>query len=470
MRDVVDTFAGVDYALDAAYQNNFTSWTWAGSNLSLVFADGSTKTYSGVTRDPAALKGSVTATGYEFHQEGQVALTHTGSLQVNYELVPSGSSYNLLLSNSSPSTANVMRMATLLPASSPMYEATVGNVTATLAGSVTFDPSNKFSGTFSKIAVTTEKLVSSIVVDGNFITSGNAEAIANGLATSSTSGSMTGYAEDYRDGSYTHVSDIVSALSGTEAIDFRLLADGSRFGGDDVISLDLPGTMYEDFLMASGGGNDAITVKGGGGRMNVDAGSGNDRISILSDAHRIDGAAGLDTVAMALARSNYTVQKTATGFVVTDSLGVTNTLANVERLDFSDAHLAFDAAGTAGQVYRTYQAAFNRAPEADGLGFWMHFMDQGMSLPQVAAGFMAAAEFKEMYGANPGHLDFVNKLYMNVLHRPGEADGIKFYVDALDNPAISYANVLAFFAESPENQAALVGVLSNGVTYTPFGG
>jgi hypothetical protein len=43
-------------------------------------------------------------------------------------------------------------------------------------------------------------------------------------------------------------------------------------------------------------------------------------------------------------------------------------------------------------------------------------------------------------------------------------------MDALDNPAISYASVLAAFAESAENQAALIGVISNGFSYTPFGG
>jgi hypothetical protein len=74
-----------------------------------------------------------------------------------------------------------------------------------------------------------------------------------------------------------------------------------------------------------------------------------------------------------------------------------------------------------------------------------------------------------MYGADPSHIDFVNKLYMNVLHRPGEASGVKFWMEALDNPAISHASVLAAFAESAENQAALIGVISNGFSYTPFG-
>lgn len=97
-------------------------------------------------------------------------------------------------------------------------------------------------------------------------------------------------------------------------------------------------------------------------------------------------------------------------------------------------------------------------------------MDAGMSLSDVAAGFMASPEFKTMYGPAPSHEDFVNKLYLNVLHRPGEASGVEFWMNALDNPAISPADVLAAFAESNENQVGLIGVIGNGFSYIPFSG
>jgi len=55
------------------------------------------------------------------------------------------------------------------------------------------------------------------------------------------------------------------------------------------------------------------------------------------------------------------VVKTSAGYTVTDTAGAdgTDTLINVERLQFSDAKVAIDTSGNAGQAYRLYQAAVN---------------------------------------------------------------------------------------------------------------
>ena len=231
----------------------------------------------------------------------------------------------------------------------------------------------------------------------------------------------------------------------------------NAFGGDGndvLIANPLGGNLYG---MA---GDDVMT--GGIGADTFNGGAGNDLLT---------GGAGIDTsVYSAAPRSRFTVTRNGDGFKVTDTSGIqgVDQLSQVERLRFSDSMYALDINGNAGQVYRTYQAAFNRAPDQEGLGFWIKFMDGGMSLPEVAGGFMASSEFKAMYGADPSHVDFVNKLYSNVLHRPGEASGVAFWVDALNNPAISLAAVLAAFAESSENQAGLIGVIGNGFPYIPF--
>ena len=95
-------------------------------------------------------------------------------------------------------------------------------------------------------------------------------------------------------------------------------------------------------------------------------------------------------------------------------------------------------------------------------------MDKGMSLEEVAHQFFASAEFQNLYGANPTDELFIKKLYSNVLHRTPEADGLAFWMDALHG-GTPRENVLAFFSESPENQAALIGVTANGIAYIPFG-
>ena len=74
-----------------------------------------------------------------------------------------------------------------------------------------------------------------------------------------------------------------------------------------------------------------------------------------------------------------------------------------------------------------------------------------------------------MYGAAPSNASVVEKLYLNVLHRPGEAGGVAYWNAVLDGGKVSVSQVLAAFSESPENVAALVGVLADGFAYLPFG-
>jgi hypothetical protein len=170
-------------------------------------------------------------------------------------------------------------------------------------------------------------------------------------------------------------------------------------------------------------------------------------------------------------RAGYTVSVTSGGIQVRDNGGVdgTDTLVNIERVKFADQALAFDVDGTGGQAYRIYQAAFARTPDAAGLGFWMSAMDKGQSLLSVSQGFVASNEFKTIYGANPTSTEIVSKIYENVLHRPGEDAGIKFWAGVLDSKSATVAEVLMGFSESPENQTALVGVMTKGMAYNPYG-
>jgi hypothetical protein len=166
--------------------------------------------------------------------------------------------------------------------------------------------------------------------------------------------------------------------------------------------------------------------------------------------------------------SAYKVTRDATGAVTLTGAAGTEVLQKIDRVLFADSAIAFDTAGNAGQAFRIYQAAFNRVPDKAGLGYWISAMDHGTSLNSVAAGFVNSAEFRDVYGANPTSTEIVSKIYQNVLHRPGEDAGIKFWAGALDGKSATVAEVLAGFSESPENQAALIGATANGIAYQPF--
>lgn len=187
-------------------------------------------------------------------------------------------------------------------------------------------------------------------------------------------------------------------------------------------------------------------------------------------SEKIDGLGGVDTVSFAGVKTAFSVTPAATGVTVTDKAGNggVDTLVNVERLAFSDVAVALDIKGNAGQAYRLYTAAFDRAPDKGGLGYWIKMMDSGMSLQQVAAGFTTSKEFADLYGANSSNAEFVGHLYDNVLHRPAEGAGRDFWLDSLSQ-GVGREVVLAHFSESAENQAQVIGVIQNGIEYTPWG-
>jgi subtilisin-like proprotein convertase family protein len=231
----------------------------------------------------------------------------------------------------------------------------------------------------------------------------------------------------------------------------------NAYGGDgnDVLIANAKGSVLH--AMA---GNDTLT--GGAGNDTLDGGAGNDKL---------DGGAGINTAVYHGAEANYTITKTAGGFTVADKTGLdgTDQVANMQRVQFADAGVAFDVSGHGGQAYRIFQAAFNRAPDKGGLGYWMSALDHGVSLLDVADGFIQSKEFKDLYGTNPTNADLVAKYYANILHRAPDAAGAEYWTKLLDQHTVTNADVLMNISESAENQAALVGVLQNGFEYTPYG-
>lgn len=223
-----------------------------------------------------------------------------------------------------------------------------------------------------------------------------------------------------------------------------------------------------DTIVGSGG-NDGLL--GYGGNDTISAGAGNDWISGGTGNDRLDGEAGIDTVSYSGARSMYTITRTATGFTVVDKSGLdgTDTLAGVERLQFGDKVVALDvdANGIGGQAYRLYQAAFDRTPDAGGVGFWMSAMEHGVSLTAIADGFINSAEYRTAYGTGLSHRDLVTKYYDNILHRAPEQGGLDFWTGQLDKGTPGAA-VLAAISESPENISGTAAIIGNGFEYVPY--
>jgi Ca2+-binding RTX toxin-like protein len=194
-----------------------------------------------------------------------------------------------------------------------------------------------------------------------------------------------------------------------------------------------------------------------------EGGAGNDHI---------DGGAGLDTALYAGNAASFDVALTSGGITVSDKSGAegTDSLLNTERIRFSDGAIAFDLDGNAGQAFRIYQAAFDRAPDLSGLGFWIAQMDRGVSLQALASSFIQSEEFGDLYGTSLSVDAFVTQLYQNVLHRAAEPDGYAYWFNALNaNDTLEMrAAVLASFSEGFENVGQVAQVIAAGIEYIPY--
>ncbi len=175
---------------------------------------------------------------------------------------------------------------------------------------------------------------------------------------------------------------------------------------------------------------------------------------------------GFDLLIIKENRATFTIQKTATdiSFRNTSTSDITS-IINVERVQLNDKMVAFDLEGTAGQMYRLYQAAFDRKPDAAGLGYWIADMDKGSSLLTVAAGFFLSPEFQKLYGANPSTTTLITNFYLNVLHRAPDQAGFDYWNKELSSGVGTPASALASFCESTENKAQVLGSIQNGIEY-----
>jgi hypothetical protein len=274
----------------------------------------------------------------------------------------------------------------------------------------------------------------------------------------------------YINGAYLHMGTSITSASHHVGIITSLSDSENIFSGKDPSALRW---LYGEYENAKGsdapdliiGNNLANSIYGNAGNDILDGGAGDDKLDGGAGNDTIDAGTGIDNVTYSRSKTNYTISKSGSTYTVTDKTGLegTDTLTNIERLQFSDRTVALDINGTAGQAYRVYQAAFNRTPDNGGLKYWIGLMDGGVSLPTVSSAFIASAEFKALYGANPTNEVFISKLYDNVLHRVPDIGGYNYWVGLLNNKQIDMTSTLVNFSESPENQAGVIGVIQNGI-------
>ena len=269
--------------------------------------------------------------------------------------------------------------------------------------------------------------------------------------------------------------NILLGLSGNDEI--------QGLGGNDLIS----GGSGNDLILGQGGrdelqgGNGADELQGGSGddKLFGQAGidklfgeSGNDIFVGGEGNDTIYGGIGHDTAEYAGNRANYTIlfEEGLSRGIVEDNVstdGLDN-LTDISRLSFSDINIALDITLNPGVAYRLYKAAFDRAPDLAGLGFWIEALDNGETALKMASEFNSSPEFISLYGANNSNDDYLSLLYNNVLDRDGDTTGHAFWLGHLDAGSVTRERLLIDFSESIENKANVAELIANGIDYTAY--
>ena len=220
------------------------------------------------------------------------------------------------------------------------------------------------------------------------------------------------------------------------------------------------GVVIENAI--GGGADDVLTGNPADNRLQ--GGAGNDTLS---------GGLGTDTAVYLGNRSNYKLDKTLTGWRVTDTVGSdgTDALQGIERLSFANRQVALDLDGHAGSVARIIGVVFGEAAvlaHPDYVGIGLYYMDtHGYSEPDLA-GLALGAQL----GSAPTREQVVTLLYTNVTHQAPSIDVRDTYVNLLKAGTYTYASLTDMAALTTQNAAniQLTGLSNTGldyVTYTP---
>ena len=228
-----------------------------------------------------------------------------------------------------------------------------------------------------------------------------------------------------------------------------------------------------------------------GGADQVIGGTGNDTFTGNTGNDYFNGGAGVDTALYRGNRSSYTVITTTTtdrsdpngvnqltGVLVNDGTVArdgTDTLINVERLQFTNMKLAIDTGLTqsAGQTALLLgavlpgQLVFDSSKQAL-LGSVMSLFDQGFTLKQLSGAVLRLPIWDVLTGkAAPTNTDIANYLLTNVNNGLApSASALTTAVTALNTEAVQ-GEWLASIAAASANQTHinLVGLQTTGLTY-----
>lgn len=278
--------------------------------------------------------------------------------------------------------------------------------------------------------------------------------------TGTTSGTGTGAKFDVTktDGVYSVVLDSASASAGSGyAAGDTITIAGSAIGGVNTTN---------DLILT-------VATVGTGGKVATFGSVGTGRVGdgVVDIQVDVTGTTGIDTYVVGGKSTEFTTTKNANDITLASTLSAntTFTLANHERVVFSDKAIAYDAAGRAGDVYALLAAALGTADVTKAYtGIGIDLADKGWTNKQLATALLATDTYKTDAGGVSDET-FIKQVYKNVFGTNATLAQVTEYTTWMHNSNLSQADVLVTASELAafETTIGLTGLATTGIEYTP---
>jgi subtilisin-like proprotein convertase family protein len=226
-------------------------------------------------------------------------------------------------------------------------------------------------------------------------------------------------------------------------------------GGNDWLNLaalegDVHVVLKDNTVLTLSGQGNVARLDDGSTFDNVALGDGNDTASGNVLSNEMFGGRGDDGLS-GFYGADVLIGGAGNDILSGDGAGVTS-LETAQAATEQSATL--DTASDARQqwtdeVFRLYQAAFDRAPDVGGFANWTQCLGEGMSFTDAIDRFINSSEFTETYG-DPSDAGFVTQLYNNVLDRAPDQAELASWVEELATGALDRAGVMESFVQSSE--------------------
>jgi len=263
----------------------------------------------------------------------------------------------------------------------------------------------------------------------------------------------------------------VTKTNGTYSVvlDSLVASAGTGYVAGDTITLAgtaLGGTTANNLIVT-------VATVGAAGKVATFGVVGTGRVGDGTIDVQVDvtGTTGIDTYTFGGASSEFTVAKAADEITATSTLAtnVSYTLADHERVVFTDKAIAFDAAGRAGDVYALLAAALGTTDVTKAYtGVGIHLADAGWANKQLAEALLATDVYKTDAGGVSNET-FIKHVYKNVFGTDATLLQVAEYTNWMTASNLTQADVLVAASELTafETTIGLVGLATTGIEYTP---